>query len=107
MKGNSEELAFEHHVREAIKRNVGPLADSSVFLAILSDDYERDALAVLQLGLAVLMDKPIYLLVPKGTELKANVKRLAIDIEYFDREKPGSVEAATERLLSKLPFRHG
>jgi hypothetical protein len=100
MRGNPDELALEHFCREAVRRSLGPMRDSSVFLAIMSDNFERDALAVMQFGLAVLIDKPIHLLLRKGTVLNENVRRLARSYEYFDPAVPGSLEAATAKLMA-------
>lgn len=79
------------------------LPESSIFLQLFNEKFRSDPLsepaAVIQLGLAVLLDKPILLLVPKGARLPANLRRLATAIEEFDPTDNGSIFEATKRLL--------
>lgn len=89
---------YEDYLREAIRRNLPPLKSSTIFLALYSENYERDAIAVLQFGLAVLLDKPIYILVKAGEPIRENVRRLARGIEEYHE---GELEAASKRLLTK------
>jgi hypothetical protein len=90
--------AFEDYARAAVRRTLDALTGSAIFLAIFSQDYEENAVAVLQFGLAVLLDKPIYLLCPEGRHLPENVKRLARAIEYY---RPDDLELVTQRLLDR------
>lgn len=86
-------------LREAVRRNLQPMRESAIFLALFTQDYEKDAVAVLQFGLAVLLDKPIYITMPRGTRLPENVRRIAKGIGEYD-----SIEDAplvTQRLLEE------
>lgn len=84
-------------LREAVRRNLPPMRESAMFLALFTENYEKDATAVLQFGLAVLLDKPIYLVMPRGTHLPENLRRIAKGIgEYDSIEDCGAV---TKRLL--------
>ena len=58
--------------------------------------------SALQLGIAVMLDKPIGLLVPFGVEVVDNLKRLAKGIEYFHLDDTVSMQGATKRLTEAL-----
>lgn len=90
--------SFEEFAREAVGRSLAKMEQSNVFLAILDGHYEEHALTVLQFGLAVLRDMPIYLLVPKGQKVPERIRRLADGIEEY---LPDDLEAATKRLLTR------
>ena len=88
---------FEAWAQGAVRGTLDKLQDSAVFLGIMTTNFEKDALAVLQFGLAVLIDKPIYLVVKKGTYLPENVKRLARGIEEYIG--PDDIGPTTKKLL--------
>jgi hypothetical protein len=93
-------MANEDFLRQAVRRSAEKMSDSALFLALFTKDYERDAVAVLQLGLAVLLDKPMGFMVQKGTPIPENVRRMAraiVEYEHVD-----DVGVATETLLRDL-----
>ena len=101
--GPSDDAEFQEWLQAAVKRNLEPLKESAMFLALFTMDFERDALPVLQFGLAVLLDKPIYLLAPKDRPIPDNVRRLAHAIAEY--AGPADVESATQRLLHQAEQR--
>ena len=92
---------LEDWLQKAVKRNAPAMRDSKVFLALFNDGYEKEPLACLQFGMAIVMDKPIYLAVPHGTKIPENVKRVARAIEYYDPNDPNDIKAATHLLVEK------
>lgn len=87
-----------------VERSVDGVADSSTFVAIFTKNYVKDAKAILQLGIAVVMNKPIFLIVPKSFEPQVcdNVKRLARAIEYVDDfDSETQIRSAGVRLMNK------
>jgi hypothetical protein len=53
------------------------MKDSRIFLQLWDEKLLTDPLPVLQTGLAVLLDKPFILVVPPGSVLPENMRRLA------------------------------
>jgi len=92
---------FERMIREEADRTGDKIKSASVFLSLYSDAYKEDAMGCLQLGIAVTLDKPIFLLVPEGSSLPENLRAIAKGIEYFEASDEGSLHAATSRLLDK------
>ncbi len=70
-------------------------------LAIFTAAYERDPVALMQFALAVLLDKPLYLLAPTGRLIAANVRAVAAGIEFYDPDDPATFDHAMRRLMAK------
>lgn len=90
----------EDFLREAAERTFEKLTDSQCFVALFSEAYQRDPVALLQLGMAVVLDKPILLLVKQGVHIPENVRRLARAIEEYNT--PDDAALATERLIKRI-----
>ena len=95
---------LDQKLKEASERSAAAIAGSAAFVAIFNKSGLSDPVYLLQMGLAVYMDKPIYLLVPQDAVIPENLRRLARKIEYFWRnpDDMSSIRAATEKLLSDL-----
>jgi hypothetical protein len=76
------------------------IADSRVFLGLLNEEYKRDPTALVQLCFAMMLEKPIYFLVPKGCTVPRGLRRLADGIEEFDESRE-SLERAAERVRAR------
>lgn len=72
------------------------LKSSKIFLGIGTEEYYKDPVSMLQIGMAVLMDKPIYLLVPHGTNIPRNLKVVATHIEYYG---PNELIEKTDKII--------
>jgi hypothetical protein len=92
----------QESLEAAAKRNRDMLKDSRLFLCLFTENYETDPICALQLGIAVLLDKPICLLVPRGTSIPKHVERLAEGIEYYEGGNIDDVKAATSRLVKSF-----
>lgn len=89
--------ALPDWLNEALPRNREGMASCSVFTQLWDPKLLEDPLAVLQTGLAVLLDKPMFFVVPPGMKLllPENLKRLARAVLEVDiRTKRGQRETA-------------
>jgi hypothetical protein len=77
--------------------------ESAVFLNLWSDSMatepSSDPVPVMQLGYAMLLDKPIVILAPHGSRIPENVRRCARVIAFYDHDNMDSMHAATIRAL--------
>ena len=89
----------EEYLRRAVSRTFDKVQGSNVFLALFTAAYQRDPQALMQLGMAVVLDKPLLLLVDGDTPIPENVRRLARAIEVY--QSLDDLGLATERLLKK------
>lgn len=87
---------------DAMKRNLDGMNQSSVFVGLFSGNMEKDAMGCLQFGLAMLLDKPINLIVLDGVSVPHNLKKVAVCIEYVKRSEPEELKAATTRILERM-----
>lgn len=83
------------------------IEDSAVFVSIVSPtlfsmEPVTDWVPIVQLGLAVVLDKPIVFLVPSGTMIPESIRRLATVIEQFDPNDKQSFDDASRRLLTRI-----
>lgn len=93
---------FEESLKKQIKRSGDGLKQSNVFLSIFTDNYEKDPKCVLELGLAIILNKPIYLLAPEGTKINDNMRKLACHIEFYKENDPMAVKIAADNLAKML-----
>jgi hypothetical protein len=96
---------MESLVRAAL-RNFHGMKDSSIVLTIFSEDYHKDPVALMQFAMAILLDKPLYLAVPKGRSIPANVRAVASGIEVYDPENMDDFKRASEALLKRATQGH-
>lgn len=77
------------------------MGQSAICLSLFTDSYGKDVQSVVQFGLAVLLDKPIYLLVAEGVKIPEHVKKVSSGIEFYAPQNQESATAATHRLLEQ------
>lgn len=87
-------------LRDAARRNSEGMERSHIFLQLFTPGIRADPIALMQIGLAVVLDKPILLLVQEGIEIPDNVRRLARYLEEVDFRKDRDYETATRRLMA-------
>lgn len=92
-------MKIDKALRDATRRNFEGLSGSKTFCLLFNEHMIEEVLPVLQMGLAVYLDKPIVILAPKGSVIPANLRAMATAIEEFDPQDPESLEAATMRLV--------
>lgn len=65
-----------------------PQIKKSIFTLSIDPGEEPDAKICFEIGAAILYDKPLVLLVPKGRRIAANLKRVASVIVEGDARDP-------------------
>jgi hypothetical protein len=95
------EREWNEKLKAAAKENIEKINESAAFISLFNEKMADEPLPCLQLGLAMLLDKPIYLLVPEGDVLPENLKKVAVRIEYYKRDLNDmtSFQEAGKRLL--------
>jgi hypothetical protein len=89
-------------LRAAAQENFRLIESTHWFLVLFNEHMIEEVIPLIQMGLAVYLDKPIVLLVPKGATIPMNLRRLALDVAEFDRDDPGSMETAMAQLHRTL-----
>jgi hypothetical protein len=89
-------------LREAAVRNKEMVAGSAIFMAMLSENYEKDPVALMQLGLGILLDKPFLLLAPKDLKISKRLRRSADRVAIYDRNNLDTLKRATQKCLKDM-----
>lgn len=100
--GNDYEVDKE--LKDAARRSADKIAESDFFMVLFNDAMVEEVLPLIQMGLAMYMDKPIFLLVPEGAAIPENLRKVAQGIETYRRtpDDVSSIERATERLIGRI-----
>jgi hypothetical protein len=95
-------MPIDEKLRAAAQRNFEQISKSDTFCVLFNEKMVEDVIPLIQMGLAMYLDKPILLLVPRGATVPINLSRIAGGIEEFDPESPESLEVASRRLFAKI-----
>ncbi len=85
-----------------LSRNREGMEGSQVFLQLWEPEIREDPIAVLQTGLAVLLDKPFVFVVPPGHVLPENLRRLARRVIVRDIKSADDREALVDEIRIAL-----
>lgn len=83
-----------------VKGSGEKIEQSDIFATIFTKSYKESPQCALELGMALLLDKPLALIVIEGTPIPEGIKRAAIAIEYVKDSE--DMERATMAVLTKV-----
>lgn len=86
-------------IEDTYQKNYRLIEGSQVFLSLYNKKMGDDPLPAMQLGIAILLEKPIYLLVKKGDVVPDKMRKIADRIEYY--ESKHDLECAVNNLLKE------
>jgi len=93
---------FRESLKRQAKSSFEGISNSAIFLSVLTENVLEDPVPCLEFGMAVLLDKPIYLIVQRGMPVPKNVQTLAKAIEFYDKDNQDSIAAAADALVEKF-----
>lgn len=85
---------------DAMKRNLEGIGGSDIFTSLWTG--KTDPIFFMQMGIAMYLDKPIYLLVVRGTKIPENLRKVARRMIYVDPNDEKSMQQATEELAKAV-----
>jgi hypothetical protein len=94
-------MKIDERLREAARKTYQELGKSDVFILVFNEKMVDEVIPLIQMGLAVYMDKPIEILVPKGARIPGNLRTMAVAIEEYDPDDESTLAGAIERLSKK------
>lgn len=94
-------MKIDQKLRDATRRNFEGLSGARTFCLLWNEKMVEEVIPIIQMGLAVYLDKPIVILAPTGSVIPANLRAMATAIEEFDPKDRASLDAATMRLVQK------
>jgi len=94
---SKSDRAWKDYSERFRKETLPKILDSAVFLAIGTE--ELDVKMATELGAALLMDKPLLLVVPPGRRIPERLRRAAdIVVDNWDATSPDAQERFAEAL---------
>lgn len=75
---------------------------SAIFMALISEKSEEDVAQMIQLGQAVMMGKPIVLIIFDDAKVSDKLLRIADDHTRVSRNDRKKIEEETSRMLLKF-----
>jgi hypothetical protein len=97
----TEDPEFDAYATHVIDSLVPMIEQSAVTVSIVPDGTADVKFAV-ELGLSIMLDKPIILAVTPGRQVPDHLARVADAIVSFDPENPGSTGEQIEHALRRL-----
>lgn len=82
-------------VKQAAERTADAMSKSHVYAGIVTDAFVKDPMCAMQLGFALLMDKPIILIIDKETKVPERLVKMAQLIERVDVKNEAEMNRAT------------
>lgn len=85
-------------LKQNAKDSGAKIEASGSFMSLVTKNYLESPLCALQLGIAVMLDKPIVLIVDKNTEVSKHLVKIASLIEKIDLNNPEELKRAIESI---------
>lgn len=85
---------------EVTKKSGPRIEEATVFTALATKNFMKNPQCALELGLAVLMDKPIILIADHNEKLPENLIKIARAIQRVDLENPEDMRKAAEAVAN-------
>lgn len=84
------------------KESYKSIDQSGGFISLYTKNFVDDPLCALQLGYAIMMDKPIYLLVEKGQIVPEALRRAAASVDIFESKDHPSFKEAVNNIAERV-----
>lgn len=96
-----EKKQFQKDYKEATEQSGEKMKESDIFLSLFTENHIKDPLCMTQLGIAICLDKPIYLLFEPGAKIPRHLMRIASGWEQSKNDSPQAIKEAADRLLKR------
>jgi hypothetical protein len=78
-------------LQSVTREHAKTIASAEWFVVSYDEDVIEQPIPLLQMGLAVYLDKPIVVVVPIGIKIPMNLRRLALRIVEYDPADPSTI----------------
>ena len=90
------------YLKAVAKESYNKIFKSATFLGICSENYFDDPICLIQLSIAILSNKPLFLLIAKGVKVPKKLIRILDGYEFYIEGDTKSFEEASVKLLLKI-----
>ncbi|MFA6971780.1 MAG: hypothetical protein WC208_10315, partial [Gallionella sp.] len=84
---------------EFLKKQTQQIKDCEIFMAFYTTSYEKNPLCLLQISIAMTLNKPMFLLVEEGVLPNDKIISMLDGVAYFKKDDPESIKNATAYIL--------
>lgn len=88
--------------RKVVEASASGIKDSAMYIGVTTPHFLKDPQCMIELGMAIMYDKPIVLVVMEGTVLPENLKKVAVAIEYAREGDEASMQRAVAAVAAKV-----
>jgi len=103
---NDQDGKINLWMEQVAKSSGKQIEDSHLYMSLVTDGYKEDPKCALELGIAILLDKPIALMVKNGTKVPENLKKVSSAISYFDPEDKADMQRASVEIMDAMGIEH-
>jgi len=89
-------------LKKAAQQSMEKISASGTFVGICSENFAKDPVCLMQLSLAILLDKPLFLLFEHGFKPPKALIRVLEAYEFYTSGDNESFLAASEKLMAKV-----
>jgi len=89
-------------LKNAAQQSLEKISASATFVGICSENFAKDPVCLMQLSLAILLDKPLFLLFEHGFKPPKALIRVLEAYEFYTSGDNESFLAASEKLMAKV-----
>ena len=89
------------YLKRVAKESNAQISESAAFLGFCIDAWVDDPCCLIQLSLAILLDKSLFLLIAKGTKVPKNLIHIMEGYEFFQVGDEVSLKKAVSKLMCK------
>lgn len=89
-------------LKRVVEGSESKMESSSVFLSLFGKSYRDDPTCLIQLALAILLDKPLAFIVMDDVKIPKTLKKIAFCIERVKGADPEALAAAVKRILNEV-----
>lgn len=84
------------------KDSFAKVGSSAYFMSLMTPSYTHDPLCALELGYAILQNKPMFFAVEEGVSVPEVLRRLAVKIVFYKKDDKADFERAMTEITDLL-----
>lgn len=89
---------FNQWLKDASEGTIPKLEQSGAYAGIVTEAFLKDPLCALQLGYAIILDKPIALIADRNVKLPESLVKVAKLIERVDTKSKADMQRASQSI---------
>ena len=78
------------------------IKSNDIYVSVFTESFKKNPRCAAELGFAIMLGKPVHLLVELGTKMPEVLNDLAVTIEYYDGKSNEETNSAILRFSEKL-----